>query len=462
MPKRKSAAKRGRARPERAAASAHAPDFQALFEQSPDILLVLRPDTPRFTMVAATRSRFAATATAADSLGKGLFEVFPDNPDDTEATGTSNLRASLERVIKTRAPDTMAVQKYDVRNADGTFESRYWSPRNIPVLSADGKVQYILHRVEEVTELVRQDELGAELRDQNRAMKNEVITRSRELAAAIDGLRKANSALGELDQAKTAFFSNVSHEFRTPLTLMLGPLEDLLHDSALPLAPGQREWVQLAHDSALRLLKLVNALLDFSRIEAGRLRAAFAPTDLAAATLELAGMFESAAQRAGLRLTIDCPPLSTPIWVDRDLWEKIVPNLVSNALKFTFTGEITVRLREAAERVLLSVSDTGVGIPQAELGRVFDRFHRVQGVVGRTHEGSGIGLALVRELVELHGGAVRVEGVVGKGTTFTVEIPKGFAHLPQEAVSREVAKPHRSTDPAAYVAEAARWGGAGG
>ena len=468
MPKRKPPAKRGRARPERAAAPAHArsadggaPDFQALFEQSPDILLVLLPDAPKFTMVAATRSRFAATGTTSDSLGKGLFEVFPDNPDDAEATGTSNLRASLERVLKTGVADTMAVQKYDFRDADGSFVTRYWSPRNLPVLSAEGEVRYILHRVEEVTDLVRQSERGEELRDQNTAMKSEVIARSRELAAAIDELRRANAALGELDQAKTAFFSNVSHEFRTPLTLMLGPLEDLLNDSALPLAPGQRERVQLAHDSALRLLKLVNALLDFSRIEAGRLRAAFAPTDLSATTLELAGMFESAAQRAGIRLVIDCPPLSTPIWIDRDLWEKIVPNLVSNALKFTFQGRITVRLRETTTGAVLEVSDTGVGIPSDELARVFDRFYRVKGVVGRTHEGSGIGLALVRELVTLHGGSVRAESTVGMGTTFRVEIPKGSAHLPQDAVSRSPAGAHSTADPSAYVAEAVRWGGAG-
>ena len=209
MAQRKATPKAKRSSRKKAAvASSRAPenalDFQALFEQSPDILLVLLPDAPRLTMVAATRSRFAATGTDVDSLGKGLFEVFPDNPDDPSATGTSNLRASLERALKTRAPDTMAVQKYDVRDADGSFVSRYWSPRNIPVLSADGEVRYLLHRVEEVTDLEHQSERGEELRDQNNAMKGEVIARSRELSAAIDDIRKANTALGELDQAKTA------------------------------------------------------------------------------------------------------------------------------------------------------------------------------------------------------------------------------------------------------------------
>ena len=260
------------------------PDFRTLFEQSPDILLVLLPDAPRFTMVAATEARLAATHTTRDTLGKGLFEVFPDNPDESGATGTSNLRASLERVLATRAPDTMAVQKYDIRGPDGAFEAKYWSPKNLPVLSSTGEVLYILHRVEDVTELVRASEVGQELRDQTQAMEREVVKRSQELAGVVRELRAANAKLGELDAAKTAFFSNVSHEFRTPLTLMLGPAEDALADVREPLGPLQRTRVQLVHDNALRLLKLVNSLLDFSRLEAGRVRASYAPVDLAALT----------------------------------------------------------------------------------------------------------------------------------------------------------------------------------
>jgi signal transduction histidine kinase len=432
-------------------------DFRLLFEESPDILLVLLPDAPRFTIVAASRSRLAATHTSADQFGKGLFEVFPDNPEDPSATGTANLLASLERVLATRAPDTMAVQKYDIRGPDGAFRAHYWSPRNLPVLSPSGEVLYILHRVEDVSDLVRATELGEELRGRSREMEREVVKRSQELAAANNQLREANARLGQLDAAKTAFFSNVSHEFRTPLTLMLGPIEDLLAEPSLD--GRRRSLLKLAHDNALRLLKLVNALLDFSRLEAGRLGARFAPLDVAAFTAELAGMFESAAAKAGLVLSVECPPLPEPAWVDRDLWEKVVTNLISNAFKFTQRGSVTVRLADRGDRFVLEVADTGIGIPEAELPRIFERFHRVDSGWARTHEGTGIGLALTRELVELHRGQVRVESELRRGTTFGVEIPKGFAHLPSDAVSHTAADPRISRDAVAHVVEAGRWAG---
>jgi signal transduction histidine kinase len=405
------------------------PDFRTLFEESPDVLLVLLPDAPRFTMVAATRARLAITMTTREqTLGKGLFEMFPDNPDDPSATGTSNLRASLDRVLATRAPDTMAVQKYDIRAPDGTFQVRYWSPKNIPVLSTSGEVRYILHRVEDVTELVQASELGEELRDRTRQMEREVINRSRELAAAVRDLREANAKLGALDAAKTAFFSNVSHEFRTPLTLILGPIEDAL-------ARGEGlTGAELAavHRNALRLLKLVNSLLDFSRIEAGGLITSFEPVDLAVLTAGLAGSFQSLVEGAGLGLVVDCPPLPEPVFVDRSHWEKIVLNLVSNAFKFTFEGEIAVGLSWHGDHVELSVRDTGTGIPEHELPRVFERFHRVEGARGRSFEGTGIGLALVQELTKLHGGTVSVSSALGRGTTFVVSIPTGSAHLPAD------------------------------
>ncbi|MDF3070072.1 MAG: pleC [Polyangiaceae bacterium] len=431
------------------------PDFRVLFESSPDVLLVLLPDAPRFTMVAATDARLAATHTTREAtLGHGLFEVFPDNPDELGASGTSNLRASLERVVETRTADTMAVQKYDIRGPDGTFQKKYWSPKNVPVLSPSGQVAYILHRVEDVTDLVEASELGKELRDRTKQAERDVIARSRELHEAVQGLRNANTKLGELDTAKTAFFSNVSHEFRTPLTLILGPLE-----SALSRDPAFLDGEELAgvHRNALRLLRLVNSLLDFSRIEAGRLELRFAPTDLSTLTAGLGGAFQSLFDDAGLRLRVDCPPLPEPVYVDPAQWEKIVLNLVSNAFKFTFEGGVEVALSWHGDHVELHVRDTGTGIPEEELPRVFERFHRVQGAEGRSYEGSGIGLSLVNELARLHGGTVRVESAPGRGSTFTVSVPVGKSHLPPDKVAAGLSPSVNDQALRGQLLEAKRW-----
>jgi PAS domain S-box-containing protein len=253
-------------------------------------------------------------------------------------------------------------------------------------------------------------------------------------ARAYEAERKRAEALAELDRAKTAFFSNVSHEFRTPLTLMLGPLEDLLASVHGPLPHGVERAVTLAHSNSLRLLKLVNSLLDFARIEAGRIEASYEATDLSAATAELASVFRSAVERAGLKLIVDCEPLSEAVYVDRDMWEKIVLNLLSNAFKFTFEGEIEVRLKARGDSAELTVRDTGVGIPATDLPKMFQRFQRVRHSRSRTHEGSGIGLALVRELVKLHGGEITLESREDEGTTFTVVLPTGKRHLPADRI----------------------------
>jgi len=437
------------------------PDFRTLFESAPDLFLVLLPDAG-FTIVAASDAYLRATLTEREEIvGRGLFEVFPDNPDDQTANGTSNLRASLQRVLASGAADTMAVQKYDIRrpeSAGGGFEERYWSPVNSPVLAPSGEPVYVIHRVEDVTEYIRltqQEQRHRErsqlLEQQGQAMEREIVQRSHDLAAANEQLRQANERLADLDRAKTTFFNNISHEFRTPLTLILGPIEDALAD---PSGTLQRESLAAVHRSALRLLRLVNSLLDFSRIEAGRLKSSFEPTDLAMLTAGLAGSFQSLVESAGLKLTVDCAPLSEPVYVDRSQWEKIVLNLISNAFKFTFSGEIAVRLRRNGAEVVLSVADTGTGIPTHELPRIFERFHRVEGAHGRSSEGTGIGLALVQELVQQHGGSIHVQSEIGKGSTFTVSIPLGCAHLPADQI---VTDSHASQAPAVGELEAAPW-----
>ncbi len=274
-------------------------------------------------------------------------------------------------------------------------------------------------------------------------------------ARAYEAERQRAEALAEIDQAKTAFFSNVSHEFRTPLTLMLGPLEDEI--AARDGASADR--LNMVHRNGLRLLRLVNTLLDFSRIEAGRVQATFRPTDLGAYTAELASNFRSACEHAGLVLNVDCPPLPDPVYVDADMWERVVLNLVSNAFKYTLEGSIGVTMRLADERTAeLVVSDTGVGIPEDELPRIFDRFHRIEGQAARTMEGTGIGLALVNELVRLHGGTIAVQSRLGTGTTVCVALPLGYAHLPAEHVSHDRGRTlPEAAAAASFVAEAMRW-----
>ncbi|HXN32148.1 MAG TPA: ATP-binding protein, partial [Polyangiaceae bacterium] len=282
----------------------------------------------------------------------------------------------------------------------------------------------------------------------------QVVTAIRN-ARAYQAERKRAEALTEIDRAKTAFFSNVSHEFRTPLTLMLGPTEDLLSEAQGPLSAAQRAQLELIHRNELRLHRLVNALLDFSRLEAHRLQATYEAVDLPALTRDLSSAFRAATERAGLALVVDCPSLGEPVFVDRDMWEKIVLNLLSNAFKFTFEGSIRVALRAIDGAVTLEVTDTGGGIPERELPRVFERFHRVEGTRARTHEGSGIGLALVSELVKLHGGAITVHSQVGRGTTFSITIPRGSAHLAKERIV--AARRITSAGATPFVEEALRW-----
>jgi signal transduction histidine kinase/DNA-binding response OmpR family regulator len=276
-------------------------------------------------------------------------------------------------------------------------------------------------------------------------------------ARAYEEERRRAEALAELDRAKTTFFSNVSHEFRTPLTLMLGPLEELLAESGAAPSADQRERLQLLQRNALRLLKLVNTLLDFARLEAGRIEASYEPVDLSQATLELASVFRAAVERAGLELAVDCPELGEPIYVDRDMWEKIVLNLLSNAFKFTFEGRISVALRKLDAAAELEVRDTGGGIAPEQLPRIFERFHRVHDARARSQEGTGIGLSLVQELVRLHGGSIELESEPGRGSCFRVRIPTGSAHLPKERLGAARKLASTAIDAAVFAQEIGGW-----
>jgi PAS domain S-box-containing protein len=263
--------------------------------------------------------------------------------------------------------------------------------------------------------------------------------------------------LAALDAAKTTFFANISHEFRTPLTLILGPVAEL-REQLRDAGEAVREEVDVIHRNALRLGRLVNNLLDFSRIEAGRMQARFEPVDLAAFTAELASVFRAAVERAGLAFEVDCPPLDEPVHVDREMWEKVVLNLLSNAVKYTFDGTIRVGVGREDEHAVVTVTDTGIGIADDELPRLFERFHRIPSARARSNEGSGIGLALVRELVGMHGGAITAESTPGAGTTFRIRLPLGARHLPTEQVAPELSRDEHTGETAEpFVQEALRW-----
>jgi PAS domain S-box-containing protein len=273
-------------------------------------------------------------------------------------------------------------------------------------------------------------------------------------ARAYEQERRRAESLAELDRAKTLFFSNISHELRTPLTLLLGPTESALSSVDRVLKGADLEMV---HRNQLRLLKLVNTLLDFSRIEAGRVQAVFEATDVCSLTGDIASAFRSAMEKAGLEFTVACEQIDEPVYVDRQMWEKIVLNLLSNALKFTFEGHVQLSLQRAGESIELRVRDTGVGIPPDQLTRIFERFRRVENARSRTYEGTGIGLALVQELARLHGGSVQVDSVLGAGSTFRVTIPTGAAHLPAERIQGTRSQNSTAVAVSAYVEEAQRW-----
>jgi len=272
-------------------------------------------------------------------------------------------------------------------------------------------------------------------------------------ALAYQAQRRRAEALAELDRTMTVL-ADISHEFRTPLTLMQGPVAQL---RAAAEDPEQRAELDMVHRNGLRLGKLVNSLLEFARTQAGRADVGYEPVDLAAVTAELARVFRSAMERAGLRFEVACDDLGEPVYVDRDMWEKVVLNLLSNALKFTFDGSVRVTVGRADGRAVLRIADTGVGIPPEQMPRLFERFHRVERVRSRSPEGSGIGLALVQDLVGLHQGTISATSTPGTGTTFTVALPFGREHLPRDRVRPASRGTSEIAQAEPFVAEALRW-----
>lgn len=414
--------------------SSEPPDFQKLFEATPGLYLVL---TPSLRIVAVSDAYLAATMTERSSiLGRRLFDVFPDNPGDPNADGVRNLRASLQRVLATRATDAMPLQKYDIQRtpaAGGGYEERFWSPVNAPVLAADGGVEFIIHRVEDVTEFVRVTRsqandraLAGELRARAEAMEAELFSRARQLGEANANLLAANRQLArlyaktkELDELKTRFFANVSHELRTPLTLILGPAERVLHTIT---DESPRADVEGVLRNAHVLRTLVDDLLDISKLEAGRLELDYADVDVSELVRLVAGQFEALAVDRDIALVLEVEP-DVRAELDARQTQRIVTNLLANAIKFTpANGRVRCALTAQQGELTLDVADTGEGIPRNAWETVFDRFSQLE--FGRRLGGSGLGLTIVRELTELHHGSVTVDDAPEGGALFSVRLPQ--------------------------------------
>lgn len=419
-------------------AAVFTPDFRVLFESAPGLFLVLLPDAPRFTVVAVSDAYLQATLTRREAIvGCGLFEVFPDNPDDPAASGTRNLAASLVRVVATRQPDSMAVQKYDIRRPDGAgFEERWWSPVNTPVCGPDGGAVYIIHRVEDVTEFVRLRQAGAEQQRREDAllgraerMESEVMRRGQELQAVNERLRDAHvevtrllARTRELDALKTAFFARVSHELRTPLTLILGPTERLL--AADGMDREARRDLDVIARNARTLLGHVNDLLDLAALAAGEARAHHVDSDLASLVRFVASHFEVLAGARGVEFCVEAPA-RLAVQIDPDKLERTLFNVIANAFKFTPDhGRIRCTLTGDDERVRVEVADSGPGIPADQREAVFEAFRQLEGVDRRRHGGTGLGLAIARDFIALHGGAITIADAPEGGALFVLELPR--------------------------------------
>ena len=382
----------------------------------------------------------------------GLDAAGPMAPDSValESAGGWPFAAAMQSPAITQVPDL--AERFGLAAA-GPYPEAPAQAVILPVMAAGSELPFGFL----VAGVSARRALDAEYLDFYALLGNAVSTAVTNVLVYLHEQRKAEE-LAEIDRAKTAFFSNISHEFRTPLTLMVGPLDDALADTSEPLGPAQRLRLQVTHRNSQRLLKLVNALLDFSRIEAGRARANVVATDLAALTEDLASVFRSTIEKAGLAFEVSIAELGEPVYVDRDMWEKVVFNLLSNAFKFTFEGKISVTLERAGGLARLAVTDTGSGIAAEELPRVFERFHRIENAQGRTYEGTGIGLALIQELVKLHHGQIGATSTPGQGSRFQVEIPFGTAHLKTGEIAGDTVAVSKDAQPGiAFIQEAQAW-----
>jgi len=381
------------------------PDFKMLFETCPGLYLVLIPNSPIFTIVAVSDGYLKATMTTRDYLiGKGIFEAFPDNPDDPQADGVRNLLTSLKRVVSSKFADKMAIQKYDIRRPEsegGEFEVRYWSPVNSPVSDPENNLQYIIHSVEDVTEFVF-------LRDHGIAQ-----------AKITEGLRESLEIRDE-------FLSIASHELKTPVSI----LQMQLQLTARKIKPGTNavlsaDDLRKTFDTSLKqvsvLVVLINELLDVSRIRLGKMVLAYSPFNFSQVVRETVDNFMMQFSQAGCAVSLDLDETLEGQW-DRIRIQEILANFFTNILRYASGSPIRIITRRSAHNTLvLVIEDQGEGIPEHLHRTIFERFNRNE--VSANPASLGLGLFIVKSLVEVHHGTVRLENSQPKGSRFTVELP---------------------------------------
>jgi signal transduction histidine kinase len=389
-------------------------DFRSVFESGPGIYLLLLPDD-KFTIVGATNGYCKATKRSREELtGKGLFEAFPDNPQDPEASGVANLNSSLQAVKSQKLPHKMALQKYDIPRDDGSFEERWWDPVNTPIVDNKGNIQYIVHQVADVTETVKLKSTVHEL--------NELYT---SLQRSEQELKDSRGKLENAVRARDELLSVCSHELRTPVASMKLQTQmtkrNLTKGDPLALAPERmKKLVEQADRQLDRLVRLIEEMLDFSRVQAGRLKLHLETVELAALIKEVVERFEPQAQAAQCDLTLNIAKPITGRW-DPIRLEQLVTNLLGNAIKYAAGKPIQISLDENDFGARLSVKDEGMGIERENFQRIFEPYERAVSL--SNFSGLGMGLYITKKVVDSHHGRIGVTSELGKGSTFTVELP---------------------------------------
>ena len=384
------------------------PDFKKIFESSPALCLVL---DPFLKIVAVSDAYLSATMTKRDDiLGKGIFEVFPDNPDDREATGTKNLRASLQRVLARKIPDTMAIQKYDIRrpsNEGGKFEVHYWSPINCPVLNENDELVYIVHRVEEVTEFIKIKDNKEKNNNQCELIEIEIFERNKALKESEEALKKANEEL-------ESFSYSVSHDLRAPLRAIDGFSKILQEKYQDNMSEDARHYLDMIRESAVDMGHLIDDLLAFSRL--GRQEVSNDKISMYELTQSAIYFVKQNGEKRDIDITIEPLPDTNGDW---NLLKQAMINLISNACKYTRKVEnpmIIIGAKAGSYPIVYYVKDNGVGFNMDYAKKLFGVFQRLHSV--EEYEGRGVGLAIVKRIITKHGGSVWAESKEGEGATF--------------------------------------------